>query len=148
MNYSHESPVDGDPRPFAVSRDEKKMYVALSGFHGFATVNLAENDALQRVELPAAPPPPSPCEKFEKDTPTHGLQLSPDGKELWVTSLPDAGVYVYDVASAKFSKEITTGQCPNWIAFSPDGKYVAVSNSASDDTSIIDTKTRKSRASK
>ena len=143
MNYVHESPVDGDPRPFAISRDEKKMYVALTGFHGFAAINLAQNDALQRVDLPAGPPPPSPCEKFEKDTPTHGLQLSPNGKELWVTSLPDSGVYVYDVASGKFSKEIATGQCPNWIAFSPDGKYVAVSNSASDDTSIIDTNTRK-----
>ena len=32
--------------------------------------------------------------------------------------------------------------CPNWIAFSPDGKYATVSNSGSNSTSIIDTKTQ------
>jgi len=49
---------------------------------------------------------------------------------------------VYDIATKKISKEIPTGKCPNWIAFSPDGKYSSVSNSASNDASIIDTKTR------
>lgn len=38
------------------------------------------------------------------------------------------------------------GSCPNWITFSPDGRYVAVSNSGSDDCSIIDTNTRREMA--
>jgi YVTN family beta-propeller protein len=61
---------------------------------------------------------------------------------LWVTSLSDGGVYVYDIATKKFSKEISTGTCPYWIAFSPDGRYATVSNSGSNSTSIIDTKTQ------
>lgn len=64
-------------------------------------------------------------------------------KELWVTSLADSGVYVYDVATKNISREIHTGKCPNWIAFSPEGRYVVVSNSGSDDCSIIDTRTRR-----
>jgi YVTN family beta-propeller protein len=59
-----------------------------------------------------------------------------------VTSLGDSGVYVYDIASKSISKEIHTRGCPNWIAFSPDGRYAAVSNSSSYDCSIIDTHTR------
>ncbi|HEV2423431.1 MAG TPA: YncE family protein, partial [Terriglobia bacterium] len=62
---------------------------------------------------------------------------------LWVTSLADSGVYVYDVAAGKLSREIHVGACPNWITFSPDGRYCAVSNSGSDDCSIIDARTRR-----
>jgi len=77
------------------------------------------------------------------NTPTHGLALTPDGSELWITSLADSGVYVYDLRSKKTSSIIHVGKCPNWIAFSPDGKYCAVSNSDSDDCSIIDTQTQR-----
>jgi YVTN family beta-propeller protein len=38
---------------------------------------------------------------------------------------------------------IRVGKCPNWVAFSPDGQYVAVSNSDSNDCSIIDAHTRR-----
>jgi YVTN family beta-propeller protein len=140
MDYAGKIPVGGIPRPYDVANDEKRIYVALTDFHGFAIVNVAGGDPIERTKLP--PAPPSTC-VLEPHTPTHGLALSPDGKELWVTSLGDAGIYVYDVATKKISKEIPTGECPNWVSFSPDGKYSTVSNSASDDASIIDTKTRR-----
>lgn len=135
MEYVAKVKVGGIPRPYAVSRDQQRMYVALTDFHGFAVVSIPERNVIERVDLP--PAPPSTC-TLEPRTPTHGLELTPNGKELWVTSLADSGVYVYDVATKKLSPEIRTGGCPNWITISPDGRYVAVSNSASDDTSIID----------
>ncbi len=140
MDYSERIPVGGIPRPYDVTNDEKRMYVALTDFHGFAIVDVPGRERIERTALP--PGPPSSC-VLEPHTPTHGLALSPDGKELWVTSLGDAGVYVYDVATKKISKEIPTGECPNWVSFSPDGKYSTVSNSASDDASIFDTRTRR-----
>jgi YVTN family beta-propeller protein len=139
MDYAEKIPVGGIPRPYDVTNDEKTMYVALTDFHGFATVNATGGDPIERTKLP--PAPPSSC-VLEPHTPTHGLALSPDGKELWVTSLGDSGVYVYDLATKKISKKIPTGECPNWVSFSPDGKYSTVSNSASNDASIIDTRTR------
>jgi YVTN family beta-propeller protein len=140
MQYGAKIPVGGVPRPYAVSTDEQKLYVALTDFHGFAIASIPDRKVIERVELPPAPPLSCP---LEPHTPTHGLELSPDGKELWVTSLADSGVYVYEVESRKLSKEISTGKCPNWITFSPDGRYCCVSNSGSDDCSIIDTKTRR-----
>lgn len=101
-----------------------------------ASVN--ERKVVSRVDLP--PAPPSSC-VLEPHTPTHGIELSPNGKQLWVTSLADGGVYAYEVATKKFSRKISTGKCPNWITVSSDGQYVAVSNSGSDDCSIIDTRT-------
>ncbi len=140
LDYAAKIPVGGIPRPYAVSKDGRRAYVALTDLHGFVIVSLPERKVIKRVELPPAPPLNCP---LEPRTPTHGLELSPDGKELWVTSLADSGVYVYDIASGKISEEIHTGACPNWITFSPDGRYCAVSNSASDDCSIIDTESRR-----
>lgn len=140
MDYAARIPVGGIPRPYAVSRDGKRMYVALTDLHGFVIASVPERKVISRVDLP--PAPPSTC-ALEPHTPTHGLELSPDGRELWVTSLADGGVYVYDVATGKLSPEIHVGACPNWITFSPDGRYCAISNSGSDDCSIIDTKTRR-----
>jgi YVTN family beta-propeller protein len=143
MEYTDKIPVGGIPRPYAVTRDEKTLYVALSDYHGFEIVNIPDKKEIARVDLPTAPP--ADC-ALEPHTETHGLALSPNEKELWVTSLSDSGVYVYDIAAKKLSKEIATGECPNWIGFSPDGKYVTVSNCGSNDATIIDTKTRQAVA--
>jgi len=140
MDYVRKIPVGGIPRPYAVSRDELVLYSALTDFHGFVIARLDGSTALRRVELP--PAPPSTC-ALEPHTPTHGLEISPDGKEVWATSLADDGVYVYEVGTGKLSNEIHLGKCPNWITFSPDGKYCCVSNSGSDDCSIIDTHSRR-----
>lgn len=139
LQYAARIRVGGVPRPYAVTPDEQRMYVALSDFHGFAIVDIPSRTEIKRIELP--PAPRSTC-SLEPHTPTHGLAISPDGKELWVTSLADNGVYVYDIATGKISKEIPTGRCPNWVTFSPDGKYCCVSGSGSDDCSIIDTRSR------
>jgi len=139
LAYTERVPVGGISRPYAAAKNGKKLYVALTDFHGFVVASAGDRKVIERVELP--PAPPSSC-ALEPHTPTHGLELSPDGQELWVTSLADSGVYVYDIASMKISREIPTRGCPNWIAFSPQGRYVAVSNSSSDDCSIIDTHTR------
>lgn len=143
MEYTDKVPVAGIPRPYAVTRDEKTLYVALSDYHGFEIVSIPDKKEIAKVDLP--PAPPADC-ALEPHTETHGLALSPNEKELWVTSLSDGGVYVYDIATKKFSKEIATGECPNWIGFSPDGKYVTVSNCASNDATIIDAKAQKALA--
>ncbi len=80
---------------------------------------------------------------LEVDTPTHGLALTPDGKQLWVTSVADGGFCVYDLSTRKTSPMIHVGKCPNWVAFSPDGKYCAVSTSDTNDCSIIDADTHR-----
>jgi YVTN family beta-propeller protein len=140
MRYSQRIPVGGIPRPYSVSADERKLYVALSDFHGFAIASIHQCKIVGRVDLP--PAPPSQC-ALEPHTPTHGLELSPDGSQLWVTSLADDRVYVYDTRTNKLLGQVQTGKCPNWITFSRDGGYCCVSNSGSDDCSIINVRTRK-----
>jgi YVTN family beta-propeller protein len=141
MSYSAIVPAGGRPRPYVISSDGKTMYVAVSYLHGFDIVNIADKKVLERVEMPAQHSGPPRPRKFETpDTLTHGLALTPDGKELWVTSLLDDSIYVYNLETKKFSGPLATGDGPNWIVFSPDGKYGCVSNTDSDDVSIFDVK--------
>jgi YVTN family beta-propeller protein len=143
MEFSARIPVGGIPRPYAVANDEKRLYTALTGLHGFAIADIPAQKLIGKVELPPAPPLDCP---LEVNTPTHGLALTPDDRQLWVTSLADGGVYVWDVASRKTSPMIRVGKCPNWISVSPDGRYVAVSNSDDNDASIVDAHTHRELA--
>jgi YVTN family beta-propeller protein len=123
------------------------MYVAVSYLHGFDIVNIADKKVTQRVEMPAQHKGSPRPRKFETpDTLTHGLALTPDGKELWVTSLLDDCVYIYDIQGGKFTGRLDTGDGPNWIVFSPDGKYGCVSNTDSDDVSIFEVRERRAVA--
>jgi YVTN family beta-propeller protein len=143
MKYLAEIPVGGVPRPLAVTHDEKTLYCALSDLHGFVIADVARRKVVHTFELPPLPPGarlPVP------HTPTHGLELSPDEKQLWVTSCATDCVYVYDTASKNLVGKVAVGSGPNWVAFTPDGKYCCVSNVLSDDVSIVDVPRRQEAA--
>ena len=143
MDYSATIPTGGVPRPYVITRDGRTMYVAVSDLHGFVVVDIPEKKVVRRVEMPAEHPTPHEHPGEPINTLTHGLALSPDEKELWVTSLLDDAMYVYDISSQKIVGHVPVGSGPNWVAFSPDGKYVCVSNAADDNVSIIDVKARR-----
>lgn len=136
MEYTDYINVGGDPRPFIVTADEKTLFAALSGLHGFATVDLVHKTESE-VALP--PMPLMSCRIEPPNTPTHGITVTADGKKLWITDVANAGIYIYDFAARKLSSKIPTGACPNWISMSQDGKYAAVSNADDDNISIFDT---------
>src|SRR5262249_14711551 len=98
LRYLAEVPVGGVPRPLAVTRDEQTLYCALSDLHGFVIADIPQRKVVQTVELP---PLPKEVQFPVPHTPTHGLELRPDEKELWVTSCGTDTVYVFDTASRK-----------------------------------------------
>jgi len=143
LDYAASIPAGGVPRPYVITRDARTLYVAVSDLHGFVIVDIPEKKVVRRVEMPAEHPKPHEHPYEPINTLTHGLALSPDEKELWVTSLLDDAMYIYDVNSQKIVGRVLTGSGPNWVGFSPEGKYVCVSNAANDDVSIIDVKARR-----
>jgi len=111
---AYEMEFPGEVRPVALSRDETRAYVAQSGLHGFLVADLVERKVIERVELPPLPPEtPVPY----LNTYVHGLTLSPDEKELWVTSCAGAAVYVYSVPELKLRGKVGTGKFPHWFAW-------------------------------
>jgi YVTN family beta-propeller protein len=144
MEFSARIPVGGTPRPFVVTADGHRMYVALSDLHGFVIVDIPARKVIQRVQMPAEHQgPPRPREFEPPDTLTHGLALAADESELWVTSLLDDCIYIYDLKAKKITGRLATGDGPNWVVVSPDGKYACVSNTDSEDVSIFDVKARR-----
>jgi YVTN family beta-propeller protein len=128
-------PVGGVPRPLAVTGDGQTLYCALSDLHGFVIADIPSRKVIAKIELP---PLPAGVKLPVPHTPTHGLELTPDGKELWVTSCATATVYVFDTAVKKIVAKVGVGKGPNWVTFSRDGRYCCVSNVLSDDVSILD----------
>lgn len=143
MDFSAHIPVGGRPRPYVVSPDSKTMYVAVANLHGFTIVNLEQKKVIGRVEMPSQNHALRKLEYETPDTLTHGLALTPDGRELWVSSLLDDRMYIYDVKAGKIVGHVKTGTGPNWIVFTPDGKYACVSNTDTDDVSVFNVKTRR-----
>jgi len=143
MDYAAHIPAGGRPRPYVVSSDGKTMYVAVADLHGFIIVDIPGQKVIERVEIPAQHATLRKLEYETQDTLTHGLALTPDGSELWISSLLDDAMYIYDVKAKKITGKVSTGEGPNWIVFSPDGKYACISNTDTDDVSIIEVKTRR-----
>lgn len=71
-----------------------------------------------------------------------GLDISPDGKELWVANRNDSSVTVINTASFETIAVLKAHQLPFRVKFSPDNTFVAVSNAATGNISMFDVKTK------
>ncbi|HEX8880668.1 MAG TPA: hypothetical protein VF749_11590 [Candidatus Acidoferrum sp.] len=76
----------------------------------FTRLGVTPSDPSELAAIEFAIPPGVKCEHpYEPiSTLTHGLTLSPDEKELWVTSLLDEALYVYEVKSQKIVARVPT----------------------------------------
>jgi DNA-binding beta-propeller fold protein YncE len=140
-------------RPFAVSDDEKYLYANVDGLLGFEIADISRNPwggrMTHRVEarIPAArladiPQPPA---RKPHSTPSHGLNLTPDQKEVWMVDGVYGYVYVFDVTSRP-PKQVASIPIfdkpeerphPGWISFSIDGRYAYPDGGV-----VIDTRTK------
>jgi len=120
----------------------KNIYVQLSNFHGFAVVDFNKREEVARVEHP-----PVPGEYAHTDglqgAPAHGLGVSPDGKTLWSTSKVYSHAYVYSLPDLREIGRVFVGQHPEWVTFTPDGKYVYIGAAGDNETHAIDVATMK-----
>jgi YVTN family beta-propeller protein len=73
-----------------------------------------------------------------------GLDLSPDGRELWSAHSRDGGVSVVDVRTKTVAHTINAGtKRSNRIKLTPDGKFALISDLEAGDLVVLDTGTRK-----
>jgi YVTN family beta-propeller protein len=73
-----------------------------------------------------------------------GIDLSPDGREVWSAHSRDGGVSVIDVASKKVTRTIDLGtKRSNRIKLTPDGKFALVSDIDTGEVVVLDAPARK-----
>jgi len=67
-----------------------------------------------------------------------GLDVSPDGNELWVTNRGENTLTVFNTKTLEKIEKIDCGDFPIRAKFSPDGKYFVVSNAESGHVAVFD----------
>ena len=115
----------------------KNIYVQLSNFHGFAVVDFNKRKEIARVEHPPVPGEVAHTDGLQT-APAHGLGVSPDGKTLWSTSKVYSHVYVLSLPDLREIGRVFVGQHPEWVTFTPDGKYAYIGAAGDNETYAID----------
>jgi len=135
-------------RPMAISTkpdgSTDKVYVQVTGHHGFVVVDFDTHREVARVTLPDVPEE----ERYASvqsslglynGAPSHGIGVSPDGRSVWATSRMNSKVYVYSTyPELKLLATVPVGTDPDWITFTPDGRFAYVANAATNNVTAID----------
>ena len=75
-----------------------------------------------------------------------GIDLSPDGKEVWAANSGDGTVSIIDVAPKKVTNTLDVKtKHSNRLKFTPDGKMALISDAGSDELIVMDASTRNER---
>src|SRR5262252_5401837 len=139
-------PMEAGVRPMCFETNPdgstRRMFVQLSDFHGFVTVDWKTRQLVDRVKLPEVPVSERHTEGLQ-GSPAHGIGIAPDGKTLWVNSKVNSHVYVYSMPDLTFIAGVKVGDHPDWLTFTPDSKRIYVANAGSNSVSAVDIATHK-----
>jgi DNA-binding beta-propeller fold protein YncE len=103
---------------YAVTKENNSLYV----------IDLTNKKILRRLQLPAE---------------NYTCLLSPDKKELYISSWGSAQLLVYSTQLNKIIAEISVGSNPNDLCLTKNGRFLFVANANDNSVSIIDIKKRK-----
>ena len=135
-------PTGDAPRPIAISPDGKRLYVNTDGLDGFLVLDLERRKVAARVEYELT------AEERASPSRSHGLVVTPDGKEVWSADVNRGLVFVFDATQSppqQIAKLQNAGD-PYWMAATPDGKTVYVSSAPNDTVTVFDVATKKRKA--
>jgi hypothetical protein len=123
-------------RPFTVNGAGTICYVNINELLGFEIGDLTTGKKLARVEVQGFQPGPTP----RHGCPSHGIALTPDEKEIWLTDGHNNRLHIFDntVMPPKQVMSIPLGDFPGWITFTIDGRYAYPSTGE-----VIDPKSHK-----
>ena len=153
---------DGGVRPMAIEAapdgSTSRIFVQLSGLHGFAVVDFKQRKEVARIKLPDEPKGFGQIEgRLTAGVPSHGIGVAPDGKSLWVNSHIANAVFAYSLPDLKLMGHVSlpegksasgdaVGSIPDWLTFTADSKLIYVGNSTFNTVVAIDTKAMKTVA--
>lgn len=144
----HLGPFSGNVRPFTIDAGEHYVFANVNGLLGFEVADAQTGAILYQVSPPGYTYTPAP------GTPSHGIAMSPNGKEIWVVDQPFNRVHVFDITVLPSQAPVAIADIPlqgsltgiesggmgkeGWLTFSRDGHYLWVGDAGD----IIDTWSR------
>ena len=129
-------PLTFDTNPDGSTRN---MYVQVTNLHGFAVVDFETRKEIGRVVQPEIPRAERNTEGIQ-GAPAHGIKVSPDGTSIWSTSKINSHVYAYSLPDLDYLGAVKVGTVPDWLTFTPDGRFLYVANAHDNYVSVIDVK--------
>jgi DNA-binding beta-propeller fold protein YncE len=127
----------------ALNKDSSKIYVNQNNFLGYVVADTNTGKILQTVEVTSVDWRPvwnrTPKPRVPHGCPSHGVALTPDGKEVWISDALFHKIHIF--SNTDNPKEIASIDTPDdvfWIMFGIDGKLVYASSG-----DIIDVASRK-----
>jgi YVTN family beta-propeller protein len=139
-----------DVRPLTINHDGSLVYANVNNLDGFEIGDTKTGKVLKRVELPGEMWKAKWADPnhhfFGHGLPSHGIGLTPDESEIWVTDAINDAWQVWDnspdglnpVYNPSKTVHITPGIGSSWICMTNDGKLAFVG-----DGSIIDVRAHK-----
>ncbi len=123
-------------RPFTINEAQTLCYVNVNELLGFEIGDLLTGKVLQRIEVEGFSKGPTK----RHGCPSHGIALTPDEQELWLTDAFNSRLHIYDnrLSPPKKVASISLRDQPGWISFSIDGRYAYPSTG-----DVLDVRTRK-----
>jgi DNA-binding beta-propeller fold protein YncE len=123
-------------RPFTINAAQTLCFVNVNDLLGFEVGDIKTGKMLHRVEVTGF----QKGEVKRHGCPSHGVGLTPDEKELWLSDGHNEQMHIFDatVMPPKQVASIKLRDQPGWVTFSMDGRYAYPSTGE-----VIDTKTRK-----
>lgn len=107
-------------RPFTVNHDQTLCFVNVNDLLGFEIGDLRTGEMLHRVEVTGYKKGPV----ARHGCPSHGIALTPDESQIWVTDGHNECLHVFDATvmpPIQFDT-IELREQPGWITFSINGK--------------------------
>jgi len=118
------------------------MVVGLSDQKRFYTANIG-SDSVTAFEFQNIPPAGSKITHIAVGKQPEAIDLSPDGKEVWVGLNAEGAIDVIDTAQNKVVEKTKLGERPYRVKFTPDGKQVFATMPNTKEIIVIDAATRK-----
>ena len=128
-------PFGNGIRPFTINGEETLTFVNVDSLLGFEVGDLKSGKKIARITVEGWDMGPV----RRHGNPSHGIGLTPDEKEVWVSDGYNMRMHVF--SAVKPFQQLTTiplQDMPGWVTFSMDGKYAYPSSGE-----VIDVKTRK-----
>jgi DNA-binding beta-propeller fold protein YncE len=114
----------GSVRPFTINGAGTLIYANVNDLLGFQIGDVASGKVIQTVQVEGYGW--SRARLTGHGCPSHGIALSPDEKEIWLTDGANSTVHVFDntVMPPKQVKSIKMRDEPFWLTWSVNGKWV------------------------
>src|SRR5207253_10818220 len=87
-------PLVNSVRPFTINGRNTLAYTTATAFLGFQVSDIASGQVLYTAPIAGFSIP----QGFQPSTPSHGISLSPDEREIWVMDAANSYVHVFDVS--------------------------------------------------